>query len=379
MTPPLPLASRAVRLGMVLPFALLAACVDGGAPSDTGRCVPKVSGTAETMDLPGLPGLPGGGTTTGGLSEVTSFGENPAALRMYLHAPASGAASAVVVALHGCAQTASAYASAGWNELADQAGLAIVYAEQTATNNGQRCFRWWDAAQTKRDAGEAKSIASMAEWAKAKYGVSHAFVTGLSAGGAMTAVLLAAYPDLFEAGAVMSGLPYGCATSQNDAYACMSPGKDKTPSDWAALLPPDAKGGKAPRVSIWHGDADYTVRPANAEALVRQWTAANGIAATASSSDTVGPATHDVYQDATGTTRVERWLVKGMGHGVVLDAKNGCGKAGAFLVDKGLCSTMLTAQFFGLVAPDGTPTTPPPPAHGSSSSSAGSTDDDDCD
>lgn len=92
----------------------------------------------------------------------------------------------------------------------------------------------------------------------------------------MTAVMLATYADLFEAGAIMAGLPYACATSQNDAYTCMSPGRDKTAEAWADLVPA-ATRGHAPRVSIWHGDADWIVRPMNEEQLVRQWAGASGI------------------------------------------------------------------------------------------------------
>jgi poly(hydroxyalkanoate) depolymerase family esterase len=348
-------SAPATLVGIVLTSGLAACSIDASpASSANGACIPRGT-TTETRDLPGLPTS---GAVAGGITEVTSFGANPGALKMYVHAPKSGAASAVVLALHGCTQSASAYVGAGWNELADKAGLAIVYAEQTTANDAQRCFRWYSAAQTKRGVGEPASMAAMVEYAMKKYGASRAFVTGLSAGGAMTAVMLATYPELFEAGAVMSGLPYACASSQTEAYACMSPGKEKSPSDWAALLPAAARGAGAPRVAIWHGDADYIVRPSNADALVRQWTAASGVAATPSSTETVGAATHDVYKDASGVTQVERWLVKGMGHGVVLDPKNGCGTAGAYLLDKGLCSTQKTAVFFGLVTEEGTPTAP---------------------
>lgn len=350
----LPLAKLA-RLVTVLPLGLLVACVGGeGTTSSNDGCIPRTASSTSKQDLPALPGA------APGITSVASFGANPGALEMFVHAPSSGSATAVVVALHGCTQTATAYASAGWSELADKAGLVVVYPQQTSANNFQKCFRWWDAAHTKRGAGEAASIAAMVEHAKKTYGASRAFVTGLSAGGAMTAVMLAAYPDLFEAGAVMAGIPYGCAATQNDAYSCMSPGKEKAPGEWSALLPDAARGATAPRVSIWHGDADYTVRPANAEALVRQWTSANGVEAKPTSTETVGPATHDVFRDDGGKARVERWMIKGMGHGVVLDAKGGCGKAGAFLVDKGLCSTTLAAIFFGLVDEAGTPTAPPP-------------------
>jgi poly(hydroxyalkanoate) depolymerase family esterase len=353
---------------VLAPFLALAVVACGSDPSSdgtatVGTCPPKTS-TA---------GLPGATAAAGALTEVTSFGDNPGKLKMFVHAPKSGKASAVVVAMHGCTQGANDYVSAGWNELADAAGFAVVYPEQTTANNFQRCFRWFDKAQIERDGGEARSIAAMTEHAKSEYGATRAFVTGLSAGAAMTAVMLATYADLFEAGAIMAGLPYACATSQNDAFSCMSPGKDKTAEAWAALVPA-ATRASAPRVSIWHGDADYTVRPMNVTQLARQWSGVAGVADEPSTTATVDGATHAEYKDASGVVRVESWLVKGMGHGVALSAKEGCGKAGAYFVDKGLCSTTKTAAFFGLISADGTPTpngTPTTP--GTSAPPSGST------
>lgn len=342
------------RIAMMCALSLLAACSSD--PDSTGEgpriCTPKTKTTA-------LPGP----TSTNGLTAVASFGANPGGLKMYAHAPAGGKADAVVVALHGCTQSAAAYVSAGWNDLADKAGFAVVYAEQTSSNNSQQCFRWFDSAHTTRGKGEAASIAAIAQYAKKQYGASHVYVTGLSAGGAMTAVMLATYPDVFEAGAVMAGLPYACATSQLDAYSCMSPGKDKTPEAWAALVPKLA-GANAPRVSIWQGDKDYTVNPSNLKALVRQWTKVNGVADTPSASNTEGKGAHDEYRDSSGVVRVESWTISGMSHGVSVDPSGGCGAAGAYVIDEGLCSTRKAASFFGLVAAD-------PAAPGASNPSGG--------
>ena len=358
-------------LPIVLAVTVLAGCSSGSpGGSGTSLCPAKTS----PADLPGLPGLPGAGTGTGtgtgsgaALTEVTAFGDNPGGLKMFVHAPASGKASAIVVAMHGCTQGASDYVGAGWNELADKAGFAVVYPEQTTANSFQKCFRWYEKGQIARGAGEASSIAAMTAYAKTQYGATHAYVTGLSAGAAMTAVMLATYPDVFEAGAIMAGLPYACATSQTDAYSCMSPGLDKTPEAWAALVPSVA-GAAAPRVSIWHGDADYIVNPKNETELVKQWTGVAKVPMTSPVTETVGGATHAEYKDASGTVHVESWLVKGMSHGVALDPKAGCGTAGAYLLDEGVCSTSKAAAFFGLVAADGTPA-----PSGSTSSSSGGT------
>lgn len=346
-------------LSIVLTFVVLAGCSSGSSGGGSASLCPSKTAPA---DLPGLGGTgTGTGTGTGGtagsgaaLTEVTAFGENPGGLKMFVHAPAGGKASAIVVAMHGCTQGASDYVGAGWNELADRAGFAVVYPEQTTANSFQKCFRWYEKGQIERGAGEASSIAAMTAYAKTKYGATHAYVTGLSAGAAMTAVMLATYSDVFEAGAIMAGLPYACATSQTDAYSCMSPGRDKTAEAWAALVPA-ATRGSAPRVSIWHGDADYIVRPMNETELVKQWTGVAGVASEPSATDTVSGATHAEYKDASGVVRVESWLVKGMAHGVALAPKTGCGTAGAYLLDEGVCSTQKAAEFFGLVAADGTP------------------------
>jgi poly(3-hydroxybutyrate) depolymerase len=204
----------------------------------------------------------------------------------------------------------------------------------------------------------------MVAYAKTTYGATHAYATGLSAGAAMTAVMLATYPDVFEAGAIMAGLPYACATSQNDAYSCMS-GKDKTSAAWGALVP-KVPGAAPPRVAVWQGDADYTVRPTNLDQLVRQWTSVNGISDKPSASTAVGKAKHDEFRDTGGVVRVESWRIAGMGHGVSVDPSAGCGKAGAYVIDEGLCSTKKAAAFFGLVAAD-----PPPGGTGSSGSTPG--------
>lgn len=346
-------------------FALLALAMaacgseEAAAPS---RCVPRVA----PANVPGLPGMPAAPTTE--LERVASFGDNPGALEMYVHAPPSGAAKAVVVALHGCTQRAADYTAAGWNELADELGLAIVYPEQTTANHASRCFTWFQPGDTARDGGEARSIAAMTEHAMKTYGASRAFVTGLSAGGAMTAVMLATYPELFEAGAIMAGIPYGCARSTLDAFSCMSGRTAGGAGSQSASVPPAAA---YPRVSIWHGAADWTVRPANLDALVAQWTSAHGVASPTSTTKQ-GQATHREFRDLDGRVVVESWLVDGMGHGVPLG--DGCGRAGAYFLDVGICSTRAAAAFFGLLGGG----TKPGPSPGGAGAPPPDAPDEDC-
>jgi len=150
------------------------------------------------------------GSSSGELTEVASFGSNPGGLRMWLYAPARPASpAAVVVALHGCTQSAADIERTGWSTIADQAGFYVIYPQQTSSNNGASCFRWFEPAHVRRGSGEVASIASMVSHVKSRFAIDDArvFAAGFSAGGGMAPALLAAYPDVFAAGAAHSGLP----------------------------------------------------------------------------------------------------------------------------------------------------------------------------
>lgn len=290
-------------------------------------------------------------------------------LAMYVHVPA-GTVTDIVVALHGCSQRASDYEKAGWNDVADANGFVVIYPEQSTGNNTTRCFRWWEPSQNARDMGEAKAIVDMVAKARTDYGANgRVFVTGLSAGGAMAAALLAAYPDIFEAGAIMSGVPAGCATNQSEGVNCAAGQVNRTAEQWKALVPANAK---MPRVSIWQGTNDSVVSPENEGELLEQWTAVNGIDQTATSTETIGKATHVVYMD-----RVETWTIQGMSHGTAVDALAGCGTAAAYILDVKICSSAYAAKWFGFAkAPvatdDGGVSSSSSSGSSSSSSSSGS-------
>lgn len=298
------------------------------------------------------------------LTPVTGFGSNPGALVMRVHVPTTVPPdAALVVALHGCTQNADGYVNAGWNDLANLEGFYVVYPEQPSANSPTQCFNWYDANDTARGRGEALSIKQMVDWMRSRYSIdaSRVYVTGMSAGGGMAASLLAAYPDVFAAGAIMAGLPAGCATSASDAFTCMSPGRDLSQAAWAdrarAAFP--GYSGGYPRVSIWHGTGDYTVRDANRVQLVRQWTGVHGISATPARTELVNGATHELYTNAAGELLVESYSVPGMGHGTAVEPgfapAGGCGRSGAFVLDQGICSTYHAWQFFeGGAAPSPT-------------------------
>ncbi|PVC79736.1 PHB depolymerase family esterase [Streptomyces sp. CS131] len=303
------------------------------------------------------------------LERVTSFGANPGGLNMYVYRPAALPANApVVVALHGCTQGAQVYSdNSGLNTFADRHGFLVVYAETTTVNNASKCFNWFQPGDTRRGQGEAASIRQMVAHAATAYGVDtgRVQVTGLSAGGAMTSVMLAAYPDVFAAGAVVAGIPYGCGTDVVSAFGCMSPGVDRTPAAWAQAVR-DAHPGFAgpwPRVAIWHGDNDAAVAPRNADELRDQWTAVHGLGQTPDRTSTIGPNStrRSEYLAADGgASAVEVNRVPGIGHGTPVDPGSGaeqCGATGTQHFIDSVCSSYWITRFFGL---DGT-TTPEPP------------------
>ncbi|WP_257447935.1 extracellular catalytic domain type 1 short-chain-length polyhydroxyalkanoate depolymerase [Archangium lipolyticum] len=300
------------------------------------------------------------GTTRSALTQVTGFGTNPGNLRMWKHVPANVPANApLVVAMHGCAQTADGYTPTGWNALADQLKFYVLYPEQLSANNQNTCFNWFEPGDIARGQGEALSIKQMVDKMKTDHSIDgrRVFVTGLSAGAAMAHVMAATYPDVFSGAAIMAGIPYKCATTMTAAFSCMSPGTDKTPQQWGDLVRNAYAGytGPYPKISLWHGTSDYTVKNTNQTEALEQWTSVHGIDMTADVTETVAGYPHKVYKNAAGTALVETYAITGMGHGTPVDpaykfpgTSVACGTAGAFVLDTDICSTWYVAKFFGL-------------------------------
>ena len=291
-------------------------------------------------------------TAAHALTEVTNFGTNPGNLSLFFYEPANLPPGApLVVALHGCSQSAAAYAQTGWNALADQYRFAVAYPQ---TNVLGGCFTWFDSAQQTRNGAEVSSIVQMVQHLQAtrQLSVQRTYITGLSAGGAMTAVLLATQPDVFAAGAVIAGVPFACATSAFGASTCMTVPPPLTPALWGAKV--RSVSGIAnfahPRVSLWQGTTDTTVWLANQQRLIDQWTDVNGIDNTADTSVQNGSVLHREFKNGAGQVLVESWTVTAMGHGTPVDPQSGCGTAGAYVLDVGLCSSLKIAEFFGLTS-----------------------------
>ena len=292
--------------------------------------------------------------SSGRLAALADFGANPGALNARVYLPAELAPGApLVVVLHGCTQNATAYdQGSGWSKLAERHGFALLYPEQSRANNHNLCFNWYDSGDSRRGRGEAASIAQMVRFlvAKHKLDADRVFISGLSAGGAMTAVMLATYPELFAGGAIIAGLPFAVAEGVPEALERMR-GQGMPPRATLARRVVAVSGhrGPWPTLSVWHGTADHVVNNRNAGAIIDQWCDRIGFGAVEGSHDRLDGHARTLWRDAKGRAMIERIDIAGMGHGVPIAPRDGCGEAGPHMLDFGLCSSSHLVATWGLV------------------------------
>ena len=289
------------------------------------------------------------------LRELTGFGANPGNLRMFAYAPKDLPPKApLVIALHGCTQTAVEYDhGTGWSSLADSLGFAVVYPQQQPANHPKNCFSWFLPDNIARGHGEARSIREMVEHAIATFAADRrkVFVTGLSAGGAMASVMLATYPEVFAGGAIIAGLPYGCASNVQQAFEAMFTEQGHPAQALGNRVRAASRHrGPWPKISVWHGTGDPIVKPSNAEDIIRQWTNVHGLSESPSHQEFIESGTRRVWSDAEGEALIEAFSISGMMHGVPLatTTRESCGSTGAFFLDVGISSTHHIARFFRL-------------------------------
>jgi poly(hydroxyalkanoate) depolymerase family esterase len=310
------------------------------------------------------------------LRALRDFSSNPGHLNAWFFAPPQAAGEIpLVVVLHGCTQTAHGYdIGSGWSQLAEAHGFAVLYPEQQRANNPNLCFNWFEPSDTRRRDGEVLSIAHMIDAMIEHHGVDRerVFITGLSAGGAMTSAMLASYPEKFAGGTILAGLPFGAASSMPEAFQQMKRHSPTNRTTGAAIRRASEHRGKWPTVSVWHGTADTVVHPSNADAIVRQWLEVHGLPETPTETGKVDDHPRRAWRDAGGRLLIEEYRIKGMDHGVPLATlgEHGCGEAGAFMLEAGISSTLHSAREWGLLGKgaatrfdiEETAPMPPPPA-----------------
>lgn len=292
------------------------------------------------------------------LKLVAATGANPGELRMLTYVPSGLPEGApLVVVLHGCTQNAAAYDhGAGWSALAERHGFAVLFPEQQRSNNANLCFNWFQPDDIAAAGGEAASIRAMTLQMVATHRLDprRVFVTGLSAGGGMTAAMLATAPDVFAGGAVIAGLPYGAASSVMEAFSAMSHPRTRSAHEWGDLVRhANTHRGPWPAVQVWHGDQDGTVAPANADALIAQWTDVLALPPQPDLTETVDQARHQVWL-RDGHPVLESWRVPGLGHGTPIladgdDTDRAAGIPGPHMLASSIPSTWHLARRWGLL------------------------------
>jgi feruloyl esterase len=303
------------------------------------------------------------------LTHIKNFGENPGALKMYAYSPLGiPANSPLVVLLHGCEQNAKAFAKeTGWMKFADERKFHLIFPETNSSNNPKKCFNWFEPNDIKRDSGEVKSIVEMMNWFKAlkKINEKRVYISGLSAGGAMTTAMGSVYPELFEAIGVVSGISWGCATNIFSAIDCMK-GNILFPNTrynnptlffrnsqtWGELVRKVTNfKGTFPRASIWHGSLDSVVTVVNSNELTKQWTNLHKLSHKDFIESEVENANRRVYTDTTGKEVVEVFRVHGMEHGQAIKPGNtntSCGTQSPYILDADICTSYHLSNFFNL-------------------------------
>ena len=253
---------------------------------------------------------------------------------------------ALVVMLHGCTQDPDDFAAGtGMNEHALEQGFVVLYPAQAQDANPSRCWNWFKHNHQQRGSGEPAVIAGMTRAVMQAHGIDprRVYIAGLSAGGAMATIVAAAYPDIFAAVGVHSGLPRGAANSVPEALSVMNIGVPGTGVQARARRVDAAVGAHVPTI-VFHGDQDRTVHPRNGEQVVA---AALGGAATGAAHVEQGTSrqgrryTRSNHVAEDGAVRAEHWVLHGAGH-----AWSGGHASGSYTDASGPDATREMLRFF---------------------------------
>lgn len=263
--------------------------------------------------------------------------------KLFLPARQPRGPKGLIVMLHGCSQDPNDFATGtNMNRVAQRHGLAVAYPTQTTSDNAGGCWNWFLPASQRRGRGEPEILAGIALSMMGEFGLmrDQIFVAGLSAGGAMAAILADTYGDVFSAVGVHSGLPRGSANNVISALSVMRTGgkarrlQDQTPRAVGKHLGPV-------RRIIFQGDADTTVHPSNAVQITRGAVGGRKPATVSVESGSGRDYRHSTYRLPDGSVDLELWQIKGAGH-----AWSGGKSGGSFTESKGPDASAEMVRFF---------------------------------
>jgi poly(hydroxyalkanoate) depolymerase family esterase len=225
----------------------------------------------------------------------------------------------LVVALHGCTQTAADFAAGSrFDEAAERHGTLVLYPEQSTRENAQRCWNWFLPGHQVRTSGEPAAILGLVEDVRLRYPVDpdRIFVAGMSAGGAMAAILAEQAPDVFSAVGIMAGVALHASHDIDSAFKAMQRGTmdGGTAAEFAQGARRLSASYQRLRATIWTGTDDHYVTPQNALTLSRQFLRLTDVDETRASLESRPGADVVRWRDNGGRTRVELWRVASMGH-----------------------------------------------------------------
>ena len=298
-----------------------------------------------------------------GFIPINNFGNNPASLSMFAYIPPSINLSQpcpLVIALHGCSQTALACSQeTGWNDIADKNNFIVLYPEQNLLNNSSNCFNWFTLSNQQRGGAEPTSIVSMINYMKNNFPIdsNKIYVSGLSAGGAMASIMMACYPEIFDKGAIFSGIPYTNTSGLIQANSQMQGMINKTASQLGNLILSANPGFQSnyPEVAIFHGNNDLVVNYMNQQEQIEQWTfvhQTDSIVDLSRNNFSSNPiVSMNTYYKPNGKEVVRAYSFNGVGHIFPIDVGTcyqQAGQSGNYSFDINFSGAFWAADFFGI-------------------------------